>query len=60
MADGSTMIVKLIWGKTISLDYPKNIAALLGYEDYNSYTGHCWRRTTATMTAAWDDKQLVA
>lgn len=43
---------KLIWGKTISLDYPKKIAALLGYEDYNLYTGHCWRRTTATMAAA--------
>ena len=29
----------------------KEVALLLGYPDFNNYTGHCWRRTTATMAA---------
>jgi hypothetical protein len=31
---------------------PSKVAALLGYPDYACFTGHAWRRTTATIAAS--------
>jgi integrase len=38
-------------GKNILSAFPSRIAQILGLPNFSTYTGHCWRRTTATIAA---------
>lgn len=42
---------KKVIGKNILCTYPAKVALFLGFPDSGSYTGHCLRRTGATMLA---------
>jgi hypothetical protein len=38
-------------GKNILAAFPSRISQVLGLPNFSTYTGHCWRRTTATIAA---------
>eukprot|EP01038_Epipyxis_sp_PR26KG_P016891 gene16891-23171_t len=39
-------------GKNLLSAFPSRIAQMIGLPEFTLYTGHCWRRTTATLAAA--------
>jgi hypothetical protein len=43
--------VKAPMGKNLLRDIGKDVAKELGLQDWTSYTGHCWRRSSATQVA---------
>lgn len=43
--------IKKTVGKNTLANFGKDIARLLGKEDWEGYSGHCWRRTSATFCA---------
>jgi hypothetical protein len=43
--------VKAPMGKNLLHDIGKDVAKELGLQDWTSYTGHCWRRSSATQVA---------
>jgi hypothetical protein len=51
-AVGSSIVsTKQVIGKNTTAEYGKVVAGRLGLPNCEGFTGHCWRRTTATIAA---------
>lgn len=51
MKQGKVCQTMQVIGHSTAGNYGKKIANLLGYENFLSYTGHCWRRSSTTFAA---------
>eukprot|EP01034_Spumella_vulgaris_P026684 gene26684-33306_t len=49
--DGVVCATMCVIGHNTAAKFSKDVASLLGYANFNRYTGHCWRGTAITWAA---------